>query len=138
MIQIGLSDMEDPKKAPTRLDVFDGLATYISERDWTDAEERYLNADWYFTSSLTLARIEIPSKNPHIPAKIITQDPRSGELVIFGPKEYIQSRNPEEMSPSEDQAWHQWRMEHILGLTPKTAVRDTIRPEQKKNREPSR
>ena len=42
----------------------------INAIECTDAEERYLTANWYYDSNLHLFRIEIPSTEPGKPAKI--------------------------------------------------------------------
>lgn len=111
--EIVLYDMNDDDKAPARLSVGGGLARYIYEIEMTDAEEHYLASDWYFDRNLFLVRIEVPSRNPRIPAKIITQaEPWSGEAVIFGPQEYIERQNPEEMDAAAMQAWYEWRRSH--------------------------
>lgn len=109
-LSIVLYDIYDNSKAPTRLEVVGGLAKYISEIEGTDAEERYLNADYFYNNCLYLHRIEIPSSNENIPAKIITQaDLFSDELVIFGPKEYIETRDPQPMSREQACAWFEFR-----------------------------
>ena len=82
-------------------------------REMTDAEERYLDADYFYDWNLTLVRIEIPSKVPNIPAKIITQRelPERG-VVIFGPREYIETPEPEPMSKEQHLGWLKWRNEN--------------------------
>ena len=67
--EITLYDSNDDSKAPTRLNVYGGLAKYIYELEMTDAEERYLDADYVYDWNLALVRIEIPSNVPSIPAK---------------------------------------------------------------------
>ena len=65
--------------------------------------------DW----NLTLVRIEIPSKVPNIPAKIIAQQelPECG-IVIFGPQEYIETPEPEPMSKEQHLGWLKWKNEN--------------------------
>ena len=111
--EITLYDSNDDSKAPTRLNVYGGLAKYIYELEMTDAEERYLDADYFYDWNLTLVRIEIPSKVPNIPAKIITQRvlPERG-VVIFGPREYIETPEPEPMSKEQHLGWLKWRNEN--------------------------
>ena len=95
--EITLYDSNDDRQAPTRLNVYGDLAKYIYELEMTDAEERYLDVDYYYDRLLTLVRIEIHSVNPNIPAKVITrQEFPKKSIVIFGPREYIntRSRNP--------------------------------------------
>lgn len=107
--EITLYDSNDDRQAPTRLNVYGDLAKYIYELEMTDAEERYLDVDYYYDRLLTLVRIEIPSVNPRIPAKVITRQelPKMG-IVIFGPQEYINTPEPEPMSQEQYAAWHEW------------------------------
>ena len=94
-----LGDTTDWNKPPVRVEAHGALAKYINEIEMTDAEERYIRSDWYYDSNLFLHRIEVPSSNDRIPAKVITQvDFLSGELVIFGPKDYIETDSPEPMT----------------------------------------
>ncbi len=111
---IVLGDVTDYwDKAPVRIQAFGGMAKYINEIEWTDAEERYLKADWYYDRNLYLQRIEIPSKNESIPAKIITQaDFLSDDLVIFGPQDYIETDSPEPMGREQCAAWCEYRLNH--------------------------
>ena len=111
--EITLYDSNDDSKAPTRLNVYGGLAKYIYELEMTDAEERYLDADYIYDWDLALVRIEIPSTNPNIPAKIIAQQELPGHgIVIFGPQEYIENPEPEHMSKEQHLAWLKWRSEN--------------------------
>lgn len=113
VVSIILHDIHDSEKAPTRIEVFGGMAKYIYEIEMTDAEERYLNADYFFDNNLYLHRIEIPSSNEYTPAKVITQgNLLSEELVIFGPQEYIETRTPEPMDNEQFTAWCRFRVEH--------------------------
>lgn len=108
--EITLYDSNDDRQAPTRLNVYGDLAKYIYELEMTDAEERYLDVDYYYDRLLTLVRIEIPSVNPRIPAKVITRQelPKMG-IVIFGPQEYINTPEPEPMSQEQYAAWRAWK-----------------------------
>ena len=111
--EITLYDSGDDSKAPMRLNVYGGLAKYIYELEMTDVKERYLNADYFYDWNLTLVRIEIPSKVPNIPAKIIAQQelPEHG-IVIFGPQEYIETPEPEPMDKEQYLAWLKWKTEN--------------------------
>ncbi|MEA4896543.1 MAG: hypothetical protein VB064_14970 [Oscillospiraceae bacterium] len=67
-------------------------------------------SDWYFDRNLFLYRIEVPSSNERIPAKVITQaDFISDELVIFGPQDYIETDSPEPMSTEQSYASCEYR-----------------------------
>lgn len=106
---IVLGDIHDWEKAPTRIEAFGGLAKYISAIEGTDAEERYIKADWYYDRNLYLHRIEIPSSDGRI-AKVITQaDFLSDELVVFGPQDYIETDSPEPMDREQSAAWCEYR-----------------------------
>ena len=108
--EIVLHNSSDDSKAPTRLNIYGGLAKYIYELEMTDAEERYLDADYIYDWNLTLARIEIPSKVPNIPAKVIAQQELPGHgIVIFGPQEYINTPEPEPMDKEQRLAWVKWK-----------------------------
>ena len=86
------------------------LAKYIYELEMTDAEERYLDADYVYDWNLALVRIEIPSNVPSIPAKIIAQQELPGHgIVIFGPQEYINTPEPEPMDKEQRLAWVKWK-----------------------------
>ena len=90
-----------------------GLAKYIYELELTDAEERYLDADYVYDWNLALVRIEIPSTNPNIPAKIIAQQELLEHgIVIFGPQEYIETPEPEPMDKEQHLEWLKWRNEN--------------------------
>lgn len=111
--EIILYDINDENKSPTRLEVFGGLAKYIYDIEMTDTEERYLKADYYFDSNLFLHRIEIPSSNGYMQAKVITQaDFLSNELIIFGPQDYIETDSPEPMDNKQSIAWCEFRIKH--------------------------
>lgn len=108
--EITLYDSSDDSKAPTRLNIYGGLAKYIYELEMTDAEERYLDADYVYDWNLALVRIEIPSKVPNIPAKVIAQQELPGHgIVIFGPQEYINTPEQEPMDKEQRLAWVKWK-----------------------------
>ena len=108
--EITLYDSNDDSKAPTRLNIYGGLAKYIYELEMTDAEERYLDADYFYDWNLTLVRIEIPSNVPKMPAKVSAQQERPGHgIVIFGPQEYINTPEPEPMDKEQRLAWVKWK-----------------------------
>lgn len=110
---IVLDDNGDWDKAPIRIEAFGGLAKYINDIEGTDAEERYIKADWYYDRNLYLHRIEIPSSNERIPAKVITQaDFLSDELAVFGPQDYIETDSPEPMDQKQCVAWGEYRISH--------------------------
>lgn len=112
---IKLWDSRDiENKAPVRLEAFGGLAKYINDIEWTDAEERYIASKYYYDSNLFLKRIEVPSTDGRIPAKIIAVKDvfASKEVTIFGPKDYIETDRPEPMSWEEYHAWLEWKVEH--------------------------
>lgn len=109
-----LSELCNDGKAPTRLDVYGELAKYIFAIEMTDAEERYLNANWYYDRNLCLSYIEIPSTDPAIPAKVIAQDDiPGGKLTIFGPEEYIETDKPEPMNMETYYAWLDWKFKNL-------------------------
>ena len=108
--EIVLHNSSDDSKAPTRLNIYGDLAKYIYELEMTDAEERYLDADYVYDWNLALVRIEIPSKVPNIPAKVIAQQELPGHgIVIFGPQEYIHTPEPEPMDKEQRLAWVKWK-----------------------------
>ena len=107
---LDLFDLNDDSKAPVRIEAIGGLADYINAIEGTDAEERYLTADWYYDNLLYLHRIEIPSTVPGKPAKIIAQhDPIEPNVTIFGPSEYIETSKPEPMNNEQRAAWLSFR-----------------------------
>lgn len=111
---ITLYNSQNDDIAPTRLDVYGALARYIYEIEMTDAEERYLLANYFFDSNLVLRRIEIPSSDKHVPAKIISQaDFLSEEIAIFGPQDYIETDNPEPMSRDQVKAWYEFKVKEL-------------------------
>ncbi len=105
-MEMVLSDLHDDDKAPIKIEAVGGLADYINAIEGTDAEERYLTADWYYDSLLYLHRIEIPSTDPWRPAKIIAQhDAIEPTASIFGPADYIEEPNPVPMDSEQHHAW---------------------------------
>ena len=105
-----LKDLYDDDKAPIRIEAFGGLADYIDAIECTDAEERYLSANWYYDSNLFLLRIEIPSIEPGNPAKIIAQhDALDRYAFIFGPVDYIETSRPEPMNDEQCSAWYKFK-----------------------------
>nr|DAS69125.1 MAG TPA: hypothetical protein [Caudoviricetes sp.] len=103
---LDLYDMNDDDKAPIRIEATGGLADYIQAIEWTDVEERYLTAEWYYDKLLYLHRIEIPSTEPGKPAKIIAQhDPIEPTASIFGPADYIETNKPGPMDNEQLRAW---------------------------------
>lgn len=105
-MEMVLSDLYDDDKAPIKIEAVGGLADYINAIEGTDAEERYLTADWYYDSLLYLHRIEIPSADPWRPAKIIAQhDAIEPTASIFGPADYIEEPNPVPMDSEQHHAW---------------------------------
>lgn len=120
-IDIILYNHNNENQAPTKLEVLGGLSKYIYDIEMTDAEERYLNANYYFDSNLLLHRIEIPSNDKNFPAKIITSDfvhtfSQNDFLyekaVIFGPDKYIQTNNPEPMTRQQRHAWYEYQSKY--------------------------
>ncbi len=109
-VDLRLYDITDDKKPPVRLEAFGPLAKYIHAIEGTDAEERYIKADWYYDRNLYLTGIVIPSSGSPIPAKIITQtEPGANmELKIFGPEEYIEEPNPAPMTMEQLLAWNEF------------------------------
>jgi len=63
-----LGNITDWDKTRIRLAAHGALAKYINNIEGTDAEEQYINSDWYYDRNLFLHRIEIPSSNERIPA----------------------------------------------------------------------
>lgn len=107
--ELVLYDMDDDNKAPVKIEAIGGLADYINTIEGTDAEERYLTANWYYDNLLYLHRIEIPSTEPGKPAKIIAQhDPIEPASTIFGLADYIETRKPAPMDSEQLQAWYRY------------------------------
>lgn len=105
-----LGDISDRDKAPVRVEAHGALAKYIYEIEMTDAKERYIDSDWYYDSNLFLHRIEVPSNNEFLPAKVITSaDFLSDELVVFGPQDYIETDSPKPMDTEQGAAWAEFR-----------------------------
>lgn len=113
MIDMVLGDISDWDKPPVRVTAYGALAQYIKDIEGTDAEERYINSDWYYDRNLYLRRIEVPSSNEYIPAKVImSADFLSEELAVFGPKDYIEISSPEPMDKEQQIAWSEFRNAH--------------------------
>lgn len=109
-VDLVLADLDDDNKAPVKIEATGGLADYINAIEGTDAEERYITADWYYDRMLYLHRIEIPSMELGKPAKIIAQhDPFEPGVSIFGPADYIETSKPEPMNKEQYGAWLSFR-----------------------------
>lgn len=122
VLSLVLCDLLDDDKSPIRLEALGGLADYINAIEGTDAEERYLTADWYYDNLLYLHRIEIPSTEPHRPAKIIAQhDPISSAVSIFGPADYIEESKPGPMDSEQYHAWCAYNYEDEYRYTTRKA-----------------
>lgn len=105
-----LEDMYDDGKPPIRVRAYGGLAHYILDLEGTDAEERYLTAVWYYDRNLELHRVEWPSRNSCIPAKIIAvTDTNAAEVHVFGPVEHLETNAPEAMDRDTWEAWVGWK-----------------------------
>lgn len=108
-----LDDVYDYKKPPIALTVpCEGLANYLEQRGWTDAEERYLTQTWIYDRNLFLWAVVIPSTDDRAPAKVIAcadPDRMSSEIVIFGPEELIESSKPEPISNDDLIDWLNFR-----------------------------
>ena len=119
---LDLYDMNDDDKAPIRIEAAGGLADYIRAIEWTDAEERYLTAEWYYDKLLYLHRIEIPSREPGKPAKIIAQhDPIEPTASIFGPADYIETGKPGPMDNEQLRAWYAYNADDEYRYTARKA-----------------
>lgn len=115
-----LGDIDDDDKAPIRIEAIGGLADYIDAIEGTDAEERYIAANWYFDCLLCLHRIEVPSTEPGKPAKIIAQHRATDrEASVFGPSEYIETSKPEPMDDEQYRAWREYDALSEYRYTPK-------------------
>ena len=106
-----LGDIHDWSKPPVRLTVpSKALAKYLEDRGWTDDEERYITAEWYYDRNLFLRYVVIPSGEAHRPAKIITTtDGFLGDLLIFGPVEHIQTDKPDPIPWEDLSNWYDLR-----------------------------
>jgi len=108
-----LQELHNDEKAPIYLNIYGTLAKYIYDIESTDAEERYLNANWYYDAILCLRYIEIPSTSSTVPAKIIAQDKHDNQLMIFGPEAYIETSSPKPMDKEALNDWLDWKYDHI-------------------------
>lgn len=111
--------LSDEKAPPVWMMPCHDMGKYLIDRDWTDVEERYIDAIWYYDANLFLRWIEIPSTNPHVPAKVIAVDMTSGihdgygTVTIFGPQDYIETDQPEPMTAEQFTDWNRWKWAHI-------------------------
>ena len=109
-LDLVLHDLNDDYKAPIRVEALGGLADYIHEIEFTDAEERYLSSDWYYDDLLYLHCIVVPSIEHDRPAKVIAQhDAIEPEATIFGPAGYIETDNPAPMDDDQCRAWYEYK-----------------------------
>lgn len=121
-LELVLHDLNDDYKAPIKIEALGGLADYIHEIEFTDAEERYIPSDWYYDDLLYLHRIEIPSTDPWRPAKIIAQhDAIEPTASIFGPSDYIDEPNPGPMDNEQHHAWCAYNYEDEYRYTARKA-----------------
>lgn len=117
-----VSDFYDDKKAPTRLQAYGELADYLDALFCSDAEEKYLQKDFWYDNLLTLLYVVIPaarrtySAYKNVPAKILASTPgfHTTKIVTFGPTEYIKDREPEQMSLDEFNLYLDWRLDNKL------------------------
>lgn len=111
---ITLYDPKDANKPPILLHVAGGMIPYLDGVSGSDLEEKYMETDYFYDSLLYLRRVEIPSSDPRIPAKIIAQAKYwDKEAVIFGPREYIACEYPEPMDADEWNRWLEWRHDNL-------------------------
>lgn len=109
-VDLVLSDLWNDDKAPVAITAMGGLADYINAIQWTDAEERYISANWYYDRTLCLHHIEIPSADPSRPAKIIAQHEFNDPTVsVYGPTGYVETRKPKPMSDEQLTAWYSFQ-----------------------------
>lgn len=117
---IVLADINDMDKPPVALHVpCKGLAEYLEARSWDDAEERYITQGWIYDRNLFLQAVIIPSGKGGWPAKVIAcQNPErlSGDAVIFGPEDLIDTSRPGPMDRDAFRKWLDHRSEY--GLRP--------------------
>lgn len=111
--EIILYDPRDEGKPPTRLYVAGGLAGYLDGVGGSDLEEKYMETDYFYDESLYLRRIEIPSSDPRIPAKIIAQAGHyDGEIAVFGPRDYLDCEYPDPMDAEAWEGWLDWKCDN--------------------------
>jgi len=111
-----LGDVSDFDKPPVRLTVpCREMAKYLIDRSWTDDEERYIHADWYYDGNLFLQYIEIPGDKPNIPAKVIASADglASPQMVVFGEQEVIITDEPVSMSMEQYSRWREHRRQYF-------------------------
>lgn len=113
-----LHDINNGTQPPIRISVIcKGLAKYLNDRGWTDAEERYITQTWIYDWNLCLQAVVIPSSDETRPAKVIAcadPDKITEHIVIFGPQELIDTPKPEPMEKEDFFAWWHFRGEHNL------------------------
>lgn len=115
--EIILSDVWNDEQPPIKIRANKALHEYLWSRSCTDAEERYIKANWVYDRCLLLQYIEIPSLRPGWPAKVIANaDPTrvSMDMLIFGPTDLINSDDLEPMSREELLRWESFRAQHNL------------------------
>lgn len=111
--EIRLYDPKNEDKPPVLLYVDNGLATYLDKVVGSDLEEKYIETDYFYDELLFLRRIEIPSNDPRIPAKIIAQaEIWDKAIAVFGSKEYIDISPAEPMCEEEWCRWLDWQHEN--------------------------
>ena len=111
-----LGDVSNFNKPPVRLTVpCAEMAKYLIDRSWTDDEERYIHADWYYDRNLFLQYIEIPGDHSHIPAKVIASADclASEQMEVFGEQDVINTDEPVSMSMEEFYRWREHRSQHF-------------------------
>ena len=118
-----LGDLRNREKAPVMLLPVGEMQDYIAELEGGDDEERYFNSTWGYNANLGILYIEVPSRDPKIPAKAIgcNLNPYEswesyGKLTIFGPHDHITEPEPEPMYPEEYAAWKNWKLSHVRNI----------------------
>ena len=113
-----LGDIVDDQKAPIMLKCYNaGLHKYLTDRSWTDAEERYIKQIFVYDDILQLVAIIIPTDG-YVPAKVIANANPSGiwtdEIEIFGEQELIETAEPKPMSRDEAMRWGDFKCKHSI------------------------
>ena len=129
--EITLDDIFNDNKPPCLLRYADPkLKEYLEARSMTDAEERYLFANYCYDSIFKLHIIEIPASEQYQeemkkkgivrlhPAKVIASDPKTHDLMIFGSKEYLDDTTPKPMEQSEVFRYIEWYNHHSFVIQP--------------------
>lgn len=102
--------------APVRIQAYGGLADYIMALESTDAEERYMQAVWYYDELLHLQRIEYHCKKSNVLAKVIVQkDTMSPKAYVFGPQEFLDAQYPVPMSQEQMREYNKFLYEKQNG-----------------------